>query len=80
MHTGVMAAFDYLFGLGVFGFLYWLLNGILVEIRPVSETGDLLTFANWLWWGAIVLYLIFGMFWLPRKVKEYPPGGGDYYR
>jgi len=76
MATGVMAALDYIFGLGVFSFLYWLLNGILVEFRDVSETGDVYNLASWLWYGSLVLYLVFGAFWLPRKVKEFPPGGG----
>ena len=69
--TAVTFALDYIFGLGVFGFLYWLLNGILVEFRPLSETGTLLEWANYLWFGSLVVYLIFGAFWLPRKIKEW---------
>ena len=76
MPTGVFAAFDYIFGLGVFGFMYWLLNGILVEIQPVSESGSLYDFTIWLWGGSLVLYLVFGALWLPRKLKEFPPGPG----
>jgi len=78
--TGVLAVLDYIFGLGVFGFLYWLLNGILLEFKPYSETGTVFDYASWLWFGALVIYLVFGAFWLPRKVKEFPPnmGGGSF--
>lgn len=63
--------FDYLFGLGLFGLVYWLLNGILVELRVLSATGDVYTLANFLWAGALVVYLIFGIFWMVRKLKEW---------
>ena len=67
---------DIILLLSVFGFLYWLLNGILAEFRPIAESGDVLTYANWMWAGAVILYLVFGVFWLPRAVKERPPGYG----
>lgn len=69
--TAVMYVFDYLFGFAVFGFLYWLLNGVLVSFRSLSASGSLLSWANYLWFGAVVIYLVFGVFWLPRKLKEW---------
>ena len=72
--TAVRSAFDYFFGLGIFGALYWFLNGILVELKPFALSGDVLTYANWLWAGAIVIYLVAGAFWLPRMMKEWKGG------
>lgn len=76
MATSVMIALDYFFGLGVFGFIYWLLNGILPSFMSISENTPIYTFAIWLWHGSLVLYLVFGIFWLPRKIKEYNEYGG----
>ena len=69
--TSVMYVFDYMFGIGMFGFMYWLLNGILVNFKPLSSTGTLFDWANYLWFGSLVAYLVFGAFWLPRKLKEW---------
>jgi len=69
--TAVSAVFEYIFGLATFGFFYWLLNGILVEFQGVSETGTLYDFGMYLWAGSLIIYLIFGAFWLPRKLKEW---------
>ena len=49
---------------------------MLVEFRDVSQTGDLYNLAGWLWTGSLVLYLVFGIFWLPRKIKEIDNQGG----
>jgi len=76
MATAVTAALSYFFGIPVFGFFWWLLNGMLVEFRDVSQTGDLYNLAGWLWTGSLVLYLVFGIFWLPRKIKEIDNQGG----
>ena len=70
--TSVSAAFDYFLGLGIFGGLYWFLNGLVSDFSPYAmQDSDLITFANWLWAGALVIYLIIGAFWLPRTIKEY---------
>ena len=69
--TAVRYVFDYMFGLGIFGLTYWLLNGILVEFRSVSSPGDVYDWGNYVWWGSLVVYLVFGAFWLPRKLKEW---------
>jgi len=69
--SAVRHAFDYLFGLGVFGFFYWILNGILVEFRPVSETGSIYDWANYMWSASVIIYLVFGAFWFFRVLKEW---------
>ena len=66
-------------GLGFFGLIYWLLNGILNDIKAVGihETGTIYTFLMYLWGGAIIIYIIFGGYWLIRKYNEdqYMQGG-----
>jgi len=79
MATSVMIALDYFFGLAVFGFLYWLLNGIVPEFMAISETNAIYNLAVWLWHGSLVLYLVFGIFWLPRKLKEYDNWNGGRF-
>ena len=66
-------AFDYLFGLGIFGLIYWLLNGIKVlTIANLSPfDADLMLFINIMWGAGVVIYLIFGAFWLPNKLREW---------
>lgn len=68
--TAVIYAFEYLFAIPIFGFLFWILNGILIQIAPVSSKGPLFQLASHLWVGAIIVFILFGIFWLPRKIKE----------
>jgi len=69
--TAVRSAFDYMFGLGLFGLAYWIYNGIIVEFKGVSSTHEVYDFANYFWWGALIIYLIFGAFWFIRSLKEW---------
>ena len=70
----------YLVGLGVFGFIYWLMNGILEQLEAlgVHQTGVVYTFLNMIWLGALVVYLLFGGIWLIRKYDEREYLGGYY--
>lgn len=70
MTSGILVL-DYLFGLGFFGFLYWLLNGVLGYMRNLSETGNVWNMCNYLWTGALIIYLLIGIFWLLRSMKEW---------
>ena len=69
---------QYLLGIGVFGFIYWLLNGILTIIiaENIHETGTIYDFTTYIWAGLIIIYLIFGGIWVIRKYneKEYQEG------
>lgn len=69
--TAVFYAFDYVIGLGVFGFTYWLLNGILPAFQVMSTTGTIYQLAMFFWAGAVVIYLVFGPFYFWNKLKEY---------
>lgn len=71
MRTAVVYALDYFAGFAVFGLVYWFLNGILVEFQGFSVQNDAYTMALWVWNGALVIYIIIGVFWLPRKIKEW---------
>ena len=71
----------YFIGLAVFGFLYWLLDGILT-IFIDTGVADTTTFTPWelmiyVWAGIVIVYLLFGGIWLVRSFQKatYEPGG-----
>lgn len=66
---------EYIAGLGIFGFTYWLLDGIISLIKPVSSTDNPYTFILYVWIGVIIIYLIFGIIWLVRSYSELDVGG-----
>lgn len=68
--------FEYILGLGVFGFLYWILDSIQHDISIASSTGDVFTLLSYVWTGLIVLYIIFGGIWVVRKYNEREYYGG----
>jgi len=60
----------YLGGIFTFGFLWWLLNGIKNEFEGYSETGSVFDLMNYFWLGIIIVYLLFGGYWLIRIYNE----------
>lgn len=62
----------YAVGIGVFGFAYWLLDGVLSLFIDVAyhQTGDVYNFLMYVWLGSLVVYLIFGGIWVARKYNE----------
>ena len=68
--TAVMYAFEYLFSIPIFGLIFYILNKILVGIAPIATPGVLTDLADHLWIIAVIIYIIFGIFWLPRKINE----------
>jgi len=70
---------QYGLGLGFFGFIYWLMDGILDIIKEanVHETGTIYDFLLYLWAGCLIVYIIFGGWWMIRKYNEdqYTTGG-----
>jgi len=74
MRTSVAYALDYIIGILLFGLVWGILNLAMSPMAVLMEAGDLKTIANIFWYGTLVIYLIFGAFWLPRKIKEW-----DYY-
>ena len=71
---------EYLAGLAVFGFVYWIIDDILSEILnvgyPLMVSGQVYNLYSYLWVGIILLYLIFGGWWLVRKFNEKQYQGG----
>lgn len=63
---------QYGIGLGVFGFIYWLLDGIMDDFvaAGIHETGSTYTLLMFIWTAAIVIYVIFGGWWVIRKYNE----------
>lgn len=64
----------YLVGLAVFGFIYWLLDGI-VKIMIGTNVADTTTFTSYdlivyVWAGIVVVYLVFGGIWLVRSFQK----------
>ena len=74
--TSVLYALDYLFGFVIFGIAYWVLDGIMVEFQVYGTGSIVYNFAHMFWTGAIIVYIILGVFWLPSRIKEW---GGDRY-
>jgi len=69
--TSVRYVFSWIAMFAVIGFLFWILNEIRVLFRPYGETGDVLTLANFLWDGSLLIIAVLSIFWLLRKMKEW---------
>ena len=65
---------EYIIGLAIFGFAYWLLDGIVQILKGYSLTTPPYDLILYIWTGTIVVYLIFGIIWLARTYSE-PEGG-----
>ena len=68
----MIPAIQYLVGIGVFGFVYWLLDGVISLFMDVGihQTGSVLDFILYVWVGSLIIYLIFGGIWVVRKYNE----------
>ena len=68
----------YLVGLAFFGFIYWLLDGILDVFidEGVHVTGMTFDLMHALWTGSLLVYLIFGGWWVIRTYNEKNMYGG----
>ena len=69
--TAVRYVFSYIAMFAVIGFLWWIVDPIVILFRPYAETGAALTLANYLWDGLLIVILVFSTFWLIRKLKEW---------
>jgi len=64
----------YFIGLVVFGFLYWLMDGIL-DIMKATGVQNVTDFTPYdlliyVWAGIVVVYLVFGGIWLVRSFQK----------
>ena len=70
----------YIIGLIVFGFVFWLLDGIM-DIFKGTGLADTTTFTVYpalvmIWAGCVIVYVIGGGIWLTRSYNEYNNYGG----
>jgi len=67
---------QYCVGIAVFGFVYYLLDGILEEFLNVGvhKTNLTFEFLFYMWAGSLIVYLIFGGWWV---IREYAVKGFD---
>ena len=68
--TSVFHAFDYLIGLVVFGFVYGIINLILPVFFPLAASDSLHGYAQFIFYGALAVYLGFGPFYFWNRIKE----------
>jgi len=61
---------SYIAGIAVFGFLYWILDGIREAVQVYSSTGGVYDLMSYLWAGSLVVYLIFGGWYVVRLYNE----------
>ena len=68
----------YFVGLALFGFSYYLLNGILDVFIAIGyhQTGSAYTLLMAIWTAGLFLYLIFGGLWLMKIYNEKQYQGG----
>jgi len=69
---------EYLAGIVMFGLMYWLMNGILLDMTGVSITGTTYDFIMLMWKGILLVYLIFGGIWVIRRYNEQETGGEQF--
>jgi len=69
---------QYGLGLGVFGFIFWLMDNIMEDIigAGVHETGAVYSLLMYIWMGCLVIYVVFGGWWVIRKYNEIEYQGG----
>ena len=68
--TAVWAVLDYLAGFFIFGILWVIFDSVLPDIFNYAPQGTVYTLAVFLWRASVVVYLIFGPFYLFGKLKE----------
>ena len=68
----------YLIGLALFGFLYWILDGLIIMFTEtgIHTTGTTFNLMHALWTGSLLVYLIFGGWWVIRTYNEKNQYGG----
>lgn len=66
-------------GLFIFGLVYWLLNGFVDDLKDISINDNTYQLLMYFWAGILIIYIIFGGFWLIRQyLKREYYGGGSY--
>jgi hypothetical protein len=61
---------EYFMAVGVYGFLYWLGNGIVEELLAYSLTGNAYTFMLMLWHGSPLFVMFMAGIWLLTVMQK----------
>lgn len=69
--TSVRYVFSWIAMFAVVGFLFWILNEIVILFRPYSTGGSIHNMANYFWDGSLLIIAVLSIFWLLRKMKEW---------
>jgi hypothetical protein len=69
--------FEFFAVVGVYGFLYWLMNGIVSEVLSLALEGDALTFMLMAWHATPIFVLLAGGIWLLTVMQKRTPMGGN---
>lgn len=69
--TSVFYAFDYIFSLAIFGFLFTILSLIIIAFANIASSSTLKDFAMFMFYGSLIIFLIFGPFWFFNKLREW---------
>lgn len=67
---------SYIAGIFVFGFLYWILDSIQEAMQTYSSTGGVFDLMVYFWAGSLIVYLIFGGWYVVRLYNERNYYGG----
>jgi len=68
----------YVVGLAFFGFIYWLLDGIMEAFigESIHTAGTTFNLMHAMWTGSLLVYLVFGGWWVIRTYNEKNQFGG----
>ena len=61
---------SYVAGIFTFGFLFWILDSIKEAVQTYSSTGDVYNLMLYFWTGSLIVYLIFGGWYVVRLYNE----------
>lgn len=68
--TGIVKVFDYMIGFVAFGLTYYIFSGPVNIFYNASSTVSNAEWPLFLWWGSLVVYLVFGAFWFLNSLRE----------
>lgn len=71
MATSGVYVIEYLAGLFIFGLIYVILDTMLPIFATMSSTGDVYDLAGYLWKAAVIIYLIFGIWYFIIRIKTW---------
>ena len=71
--TPVVKVFDYLIGIVVFGFVWFILNDPMNVFHSAFSSVSNGAWVQYLWSGSLIIYLIFGAFYFLSNIRDKDP-------